>query len=559
MEALNRSKRRSRLAVSALLPLVLLASAGAAETLTEKDGVALTGTVRLAERGAATCRVREANHPGEQYERIKENDGQPLNLWELEFAVHNGSGKPLNHLIALYGIESPWPPCTYWDGAAGVDWVDPAGHIQRTAEPVSVAAGETVTEQITLVAFHTDTPKFARWSVDYTFAATSAAQGTEDRRPAPGEDSNPTADLSPQMGITAEESCVGKSKGAACWEPLAGRPNCHVWSDSYDPEWTRGWSGGCVGGVAHGEGTLTSHGPYEVKETGGIERGKRHGRWEAAYVSERHPAQRHEGQYADGQRQGSWAIRFDNGDVWEGEYLDGERHGHWVERDQDGNVREGPYVDGKRHGAWVLRFADGVVDEGLYKDGEIHGRWVGRFANGRKWDREYAQGTHHGLSVSSNAQGQILDQGHYVDGQKQGHWVENNRPDLGFRFEGPHVDGERHGHWIIRAPHGIVSEGSYVEGKRQGRWVEREDEDETGYGYVSSGPYVAGNRHGHWVTRYSSGETAEGPWVDGERTGHWVHRSADGTTWEGMVVDRKRHGRWVKRNADGEVIRVITH
>ncbi len=35
--------------------------------------------------------------------------------------------------------------------------------------------GETLTETLSVVAFHTDTPGFSRWSVDYTFAPTAAA------------------------------------------------------------------------------------------------------------------------------------------------------------------------------------------------------------------------------------------------------------------------------------------------------------------------------------------------------------------------------------------------
>ena len=159
-----------------VLPILLFAAVDTrAEQLLEKDGIVLAGTARMVEFGAATCRVSEANYPEQVYEEIKGNDGQPLHLWELEFSVRNGSGKPLNHLIARYRIDSPWPPCTSWDGAEGAQWADPAGHIQRSADPVSVRPGETLTETISVVAFLTDAPAFSRWSVDYTFAATGGA------------------------------------------------------------------------------------------------------------------------------------------------------------------------------------------------------------------------------------------------------------------------------------------------------------------------------------------------------------------------------------------------
>ena len=165
----------ARLAAITVLPVLVLAAVDSrAEELLEKEGIVLTGTVRMVEFGAATCRVVEVNHSEQVYEQIKENEGQPLHLWELKFSVRNGSGKPLNHLIARYEVDSPWPPCTNWDGAAGAQWADPAGHIQSSGGSVSVAAGETLSETIQVVAFHTDTPEFSRWSFEYTFAADGA-------------------------------------------------------------------------------------------------------------------------------------------------------------------------------------------------------------------------------------------------------------------------------------------------------------------------------------------------------------------------------------------------
>ena len=166
----------ARSAATTVLPVLVLAAVDSrTEELLEEEGIVLTGKARMVEFGAATCRVAEANHSEQMYERIKGNEGQPLHLWELEFSVRNGSGKSLNHLIARYEVDSPWPPCTNWDGAAGARWADPAGHIQRSGGPASVAAGETLSETIQVVAFHADTPGFSKWSVEYTFAADGAA------------------------------------------------------------------------------------------------------------------------------------------------------------------------------------------------------------------------------------------------------------------------------------------------------------------------------------------------------------------------------------------------
>ena len=99
----------------ALALVVLMAAVDAhALRLMETDGIELRGVARVVAYGAATCHIRDINHSEEEYERLKVNEGKLLDLWQMDFSVYNGSGKGLDHLIALYGVEAPWPPCTHW-------------------------------------------------------------------------------------------------------------------------------------------------------------------------------------------------------------------------------------------------------------------------------------------------------------------------------------------------------------------------------------------------------------------------------------------------------------
>ena len=360
----------------AVPPFCLLAVIdGRAETLLEKDGVALTGTAVVVEHGAATCLVREDGQPEEVYERIKGNQGKPLNLWRLEFSVHNRSGKALDHLIASYYLESPWPPCTTWDGAvgAGVQWTNQAGHIQRSSEPYSVAPDEIVTEEFVILASHNDTPKFTRWSLNFDFADGQWAGATE-----AGASANAVPDRPPRAAI--EPTCAGKAKGAACWKPLSDRPDCQVWESYLDTDQTVTWSGECDGGLAQAEGTLTwRQGDADsYTESGRLDDGRAQGHW----VVRSEDGRVDEGPYVDGERHGRWVTGWADVRVDEGPYVDGKRHGHWVRRWADGSVDEGPYVDGKKHGHWVFRYASGNVQEASYVDGKRHGHWVERWADG---------------------------------------------------------------------------------------------------------------------------------------------------------------------------------
>ena len=361
-----------------------------AERLLERDGIELRGTARVVTYAASKCNVEEASHPEAEYERMKANQGQPLDVWRLDFSVHNGSGKWLDHLIARYGIESKWPDCTNWSGPSGtysepVRWSGTVGHIQESGRNV-VAPGATLTATTYILAFHEDQPRFERWSVDFTFGVSSdaaripSAPGPPTATPTGGVPAPRAEERRGPSGTRAERTCAGQAEGAACWKELASHPGCRVWTKHYYVDRTVTWTGMCSGGRARGTGTLKWVLEGMVQEQSGLlQSGKKHGLW----VSRLGDAMVAEGPYVDDVRHGQWIIRLlVDGTVSEGPYVDDLEHGQWVHRYGTGNVEEGPYERGKKHGQWVIRRADGDVEEGPYERGKKHGRWVMRFANG---------------------------------------------------------------------------------------------------------------------------------------------------------------------------------
>ena len=149
-----------------------------AEILHDEEGIQLRGTVRIVAHAAETCHVLEESHTEAKYEEIKGNVGQPLHVWELEYSVHNQTGKALSYLRADFDIESAYPPCTNWTGegpgggatggpySGGVFWGD---HAQTLSAPYGMGAGEVMQEVLYLAVFHTDQPSFERWSTHFTF------------------------------------------------------------------------------------------------------------------------------------------------------------------------------------------------------------------------------------------------------------------------------------------------------------------------------------------------------------------------------------------------------
>ena len=71
---------------------LLTASGLPAETLHEKDGIALEGSVRMAGRSAAISQVLAESESAEAYEQNKAHHGRPLRLWRStcsnSFRIH---------------------------------------------------------------------------------------------------------------------------------------------------------------------------------------------------------------------------------------------------------------------------------------------------------------------------------------------------------------------------------------------------------------------------------------------------------------------------------------
>ena len=318
------------------LVFLLLATGVNARRLMEIDDIELRGTAQVVMYGAATCHIREINHSEEEYERLKVNEG-----------------KPLDHLVARYNIESQWPPCTNWSynpesPTTSASWSSQSGHVQRTAKPFSVAPGETLTEELVFIVFHEDTPRFANWSVDYNFVegthATPAGQPAETPAEPPAEQPTQTRTTAPPpaqaqattpppqasdmpAGISAGETCTGKPEKSSCWLELQNQPGCYIWNASLGVNESATWSGGCTNGLAEGTGEII---------------------W--AWESDREQQKATDtGQFKGGKRHGQWIIREADGDVKEGPYVDGKRHGHWVIRTAYDFVHEPFYVYGKRY------------------------------------------------------------------------------------------------------------------------------------------------------------------------------------------------------------------
>ena len=116
-------------------------------------------------------------------------------------------------------------------------------------------------------------------------------------------------------------------------------------------------------------------------------------------------------------------------------------------------------------------------------------------------------------------------------------------------WSGQKSDGKWHGRGVLLSENSVMKgrdEGEYVQGVRQGRWVEiygdtRRDE----------GEYDNNKKQGLWVETYTYGTRREGEYVNGKKQGKWIETQANGTRVEGGYVDGRKQGAWVETRADG--------
>ena len=435
---------------------LLVTSAAEGETLYQRDGIALEGTVRMVTPRASICHVLPEYHPPELHEGIQANHGQPLHLWRLEFAVRNTSDRRLERLTAIVRIASAWPPCTTWNGlgagyADDTVWTDT---FQVLRMPLGMEPGEEVANTVFVLAFHGRQPKFESWQLAYRFALESAL-GPATVAPSNGAPRSggalglPPETLADRYLLQAEYAARHGDSAGARWameqlqalrteHGLELAPEVHfryaqAWEAAGEPKRAmesakryvqlRGKDAEALALMSRVEsGHLLRPGPVCSEPAEGTQCWKELASHPGCHVWDVHyPLQQvvtwtgrcsdgiasgkgtlkrvgrieeseHTGVLRNGKRHGHWMVRTANGTVSEGLYFGGMTFGDWVIRTGSGTIAEGPFLDNKRHGRWVVRYAMGTVQEGSYVEGKKHGDWVERYPNGSTKTFTYVNG-----------------------------------------------------------------------------------------------------------------------------------------------------------------------
>jgi len=191
-------------------------------------------------------------------------------------------------------------------------------------------------------------------------------------------------------------------------------------------------------------------------------------------------------------------IRTAEGAVDENE----NRIGEWKTYYETGELRaEGRRVNDRQDGEWKFYSQSGHIEQiGNFNNGVQGGNWTWYFPSGNLFREEiYARGRPYGLCVQYSDSATIVAKGEYVDGEREGFWIEN----VGHaREEGNYVMGLKNGMWKTYHKDGqLYHAGNFVQGDADGRHVF----------YYPDGTlkeeqyYVMGRRDKNWKKYYENG------------------------------------------------------
>jgi antitoxin component YwqK of YwqJK toxin-antitoxin module len=312
-----------------------------------------------------------------------------------------------------------------------------------------------------------------------------------------------------------------------------------------------------------------------------------------------------QGTYRQGQLHGKMTSFLPNGrKASEGFYDMGLKDSLWAYFDLNGNPASiGFYDQGVPTGPWEYYYTGGeVAAEGFFAAGEKDSLWVFFHPEGAWMARgKYAVGREEGLWEFFDEQGNLTETVFYVNGIAHGpgtqHAMHNGQPYVSARFHWE--NGLEHGRRESYAPEGnLLEQGEFVQGEKVGEWkyfhangqlmytetyqdgklwhlspmVTLRGESRPqgtffeGEGFrkllgpngelVSEGPYQQGKANGLWKAYHPSGALqAQGLMQQGEKQGSWEYFYPNGKIEvRGEYQAGQATGTWSFYNKKGKLI-----
>ncbi|RLD40089.1 MAG: hypothetical protein DRI86_15930 [Bacteroidetes bacterium] len=174
----------------------------------------------------------------------------------------------------------------------------------------------------------------------------------------------------------------------------------------------------------------------------------------------------------------------------------GKKQGEWIFYYYNGNIEsKGEYINDKRVSLWTYYFENGAIEQtGSYdSEGFFVGEWKWFYIDGNKRIVEY-----------------------YYEGELEGQYYEFN-PIGNVMIEGVYVNGLREGDWVVTV-NKYIEKGSYLENVKDGVWRYYYTQDSIYY----EGNFIDGSPDGEHIWYYRNGQAEKkGKYVMGIKDGTW--------------------------------------
>ncbi|CAD8203972.1 unnamed protein product [Paramecium pentaurelia] len=353
----------------------------------------------------------------------------------------------------------------------------------------------------------------------------------------------------------------------------------------------------------------------QVVYHGEYKNGKKYGRWDISYKEQIliWPEWIGGGQYDEqGCKIGKWVdlsnnFHDDNQSTYNGEYKNGKKQGIWDLKNIDILIGGGLYdEDGLKNGIWIdqsdIFGADNIVTfQGNYQHGKRINNWTWNYFTEWNNDIQKIDGGFYNaecqkdgiwLDLSDNFENynQIIYQGEYQNGHKQGKWdikfryYLDNDFDLigggcydkdGYRndqwldlsenyskknqvvYKGKYKKSKKYGEWEIQYKNEQIGGGFYEEfDQKNGVWIELSDQFNQACKILNSGEYIEGKKFGRWQIKYkgwgkNNYKQIGGGWYGevGLKDGIWIvlsenFREDSKIIYQGVYQNGKKKGKW---------------
>jgi uncharacterized protein len=175
----------------------------------------------------------------------------------------------------------------------------------------------------------------------------------------------------------------------------------------------------------------------------------------------------------------------------------GQQQGVWTEFYITGEIQgKGKYINGKRIEQWEFLFPNGKLEQkGKYsKLGLPTGKWLWYHENGKVLiDENYKGGKREGVFSEYDTDGNIITQGEYLDGLKEGKWIYQLKD---YREEGNYKQDNRDSVWVhyFVGKNQTKYKGNFIDGEADGKHTMYYENGNIWY----EGKFNANKKEGDW-------------------------------------------------------------